>query len=571
MSDLGIKLIARVQEERGQYERTTMEFNPSFAPTTPELLRLVDLYWIDRYKGGDVDSDGWKRAFYNIIENPTMVAAKQIDLDTKDVRIVAEEGQSYYPAWIFTRDLKVWLKKNNIGKLLNDFLFTLPKYGYIIAKKAAGNKIFNAHPSQIMFQPDVNELWHSPFITGTNEMGANQFEAMRDSWFNIDAAIAEAEEKPKKRVKVYDRFGKAPQLFSENYQIVTEGGVVLFLKNFDNVEDLYRMLKWDDIKGRLAGRGVVEKLFEAQINRNRVEEFKNKGLDWTSKIIFQTRDTTFARNLMTDVENGEVVTPQDPLTVVNNSEKNLPAYRDAEESWERNVRSRTFAFPEVAGERPPAGTPLGTTQATLAQAGTFYDMKREEAGLFFGAIIREWVIPEFKKERRVEHRLMLGEFDEEELTRIKSLIENSRSNKEIFSYITRNGQIPDQQTVDIIKATQRQLINKEKDLKIPARYYDNVEYKADVIITSEQVDVSAKLTTLQTVLNILGANPTIMNDPRTKRIFYRMLDYAGINPIDFQVDESEDVSTSVAGVVERGGSPPRTVPIQARGRVPQTV
>ena len=198
-------------------------------------------------------------------------------------------------------------------------------------------------------------------------------------------------------------------------------------------------------------------------------------------------------------------------------------------------------------------------------------MKREEAGLFFGAIIREWVIPEFKKERRVEHRLMLGEFDEEELTRIKSLIENSRSNKEIFSYITRNGQIPDQQTVDIIKATQRQLINKEKDLKIPARYYDNVEYKADVIITSEQVDVSAKLTTLQTVLNILGANPTIMNDPRTKRIFYRMLDYAGINPIDFQVDESEDVSTSVAGVVERGGSPPRTVPIQARGRVPQTV
>lgn len=559
-----------VTDEKGKYERTTLKFSPPFAATTPEIIRLVDLYWIDRYQGGDVDDDGWKRAFYNVIENPTMVAAKQIDLDTKDVRVIAEDGQSYYPAWIFTRDLKVWLKKNNIGALLNDFLLTLPKYGFIIAKRAAGNKIFNAHPSQIMFQPDVNELWHSPFITGVNEMGARQLEAQRDSWFNIDFAIAEANEKPQKRILVYDRYGKHPD-FDENYQIVTEEGTVLFTKNFDNVEDLYRMLKWDNIKGRLAGRGVVEKLFEAQINRNRIEEFKNKGLDWTSKIIFQTRDTSFARNLLTDVENGEVVTPQDPLSVVNNAEKNLPAYRDAEATWEKNIRERTFSFPELSGERPPAGTPLGTSQIQVAQAGSFYDMKREEAGLFFGGLIREWVIPEFKRERRVEHRLMLGEFDEDELSKIKSLIETSRSNKSVFEYITRNGQIPDQQTVDLIKSTTRQLINKEKDLKIPARFYDNVAYKADVIITNEQIDVSAKLTTLQTVLNILGANPTIMNDPRTKRVFYKMLDYAGINPIDIQGDESDTVAQSVAGVVEKGGSPPRTVPIQATGSVSQAV
>jgi len=566
-SDAGKNLIKTISDEKGDYEKKQLEFAPSFARTTPNIISLIDMYWVDKFQGGDTDDNGWKRAFYNVIENPTMVASKQIDLDTKDIRIKASDGKSFYPSWLYTRDLNLWMKKRNFGVLLNELVYALPKYGFIIVKKADGNKVFNVHPASIVFEADAETLEASRYITATHNMAVHQLEEMDGTWKNVKVAMNEAKQEATKRIKVFERYGQHPDFKDTNYQIVTEKGTVLHTDKKE-LKDLYRMLKWDNIRGRLAGRGVVEKLFEAQINRNRVEEFKNTGLDWTSKIIFQSKDTSFLRNLLTDVENGEVLTSGEPLTQVNNQEKNLPAYRDFTADWDKNIRERTFAFPEVSGERPPAGTPLGTTQATLAQAGGFYDMKREELGMFIKGIITDWIIPEFKKERRVEHKLMLGEFDEDEITKIRGVFQTREVNKQILNYITKNGTLPDDQTIELIKATTAETLKKKKELTIPKGYYDQVQENADVIITNEMIDVAAKLTTFQTVFTMLAQNPEILNDPRTRRLFNRWMDLGGLNPVEAgTVDiDPPTVPQAVTGASANGGSPPRPNPIPSNAR-----
>ena len=390
---------------------------------------------------------------------------------------------------------------------------------------------------------------------------------------DINAAIKEVQADGSKRIKIFDRFGMHKDFGKNNYNIVTEGGVVLHSEEYESVEDIYRKLDWDRITGRGIGRGVVEDLLENQISRNRIEEFKNTGLDWTSKIIFQTRDDTFARNLLTEVDNGEVLNVQDNLTVVNNSEKNLPAYNEFTGQLDKNTRERTFAFPEVSGERPPAGTPLGTTKAQLGQAGSYYDQRREELGIFLGGIIRDWVIPEFKKERSVEHKLMLGEFSEDEIVRIKGVIENARVNKKIFEFTKKNKRLPDAQTRELIKASIKEQLRKEKDMTIPARYYDKevVSNTVDVLITNEQLDVAAELTTLQTTVTLLSQNPAILDDPRTKKAVYRMLSLAGKNPLEFESGELPEPTEAVTGFSGGQGSPPRPNPVPTNARPTQTV
>lgn len=568
----GEKLVATAKNEWSDFKQSTLKFAPSYANTIPNIIRLCDLYWVDQYLGGDTDDTGWKRSFYNIIKNPTLVSGKQIDIDTKDIRIIAEVGQSYYPSWIFTRDLKVWMKQRKLGLLLNELVLNFPKYGSIIVKKAQGNNIFNTHLANIAWEPTQSKLERSQFVTGLNEMASHEFDKLDGTWDNINKAKKEAETwGDTKRIPVYDRFGKAAGFGDDNYQIFTEHGTVLYTTKFDSIDEIYRKLDWDTIRGRGIGRGVIEDLFENQISRNRIEEMKQSSMDWTSKMIFQTRDDTFARNLLTEVDNGEVLTVRDELTPVNNTEKNLAAYRDASDQLDRNTKERTFAYAEVSGERPPAGTPLGSTKATLAQSGSYYDQKREELGIFLKGIILDWVIPEFKNDRRVAHKVMLNEYSQDELTKLRGLVVASKANQRIFDRIKETGRIPDAETRALIMAAVKESVNKEKDMEVPARFYDNVEYKADVLITNEAIDVAAELTTLQTIATLISQNPQMMDDPRTKRLLDRMMDISGTNPLDVDPAEIPEPTDAVTSAVSRGSvARPNPIP-SGQGQAIQTV
>jgi|TARA_R100001530_G_scaffold127734_1_gene97069 hypothetical protein len=571
MSQLGKNLVSTIKKEKAEFQKASFELAPSYANTIPRIIELVDLYWVDRFKGNAVDENGWKRAFFNVIKNPTLVTSKQIDRDTKDIRVIPAEGQSHYPAWIYSRDLKRWMKTTKLGLLLNELVLDLPKYGSIIVKKAAGNKIFNTHLDNVWWEATQRLLRKSRFVDSEMEMAEHELNEMEGIWDGLAGALAEVKKSATGRIKVYDRFGIHKGAGKNNYHIVTEGGVILHKAEYESVDEIWRKLDWDRIKGRGIGRGVVEDLMENQINRNRVEDFKNSALDWTSKLIFQTRDDTFARNLLTDVDNGEVLNIQDNLTQVNNSEKNLPAYRESNQEWDQNRKEKTFAFAENSGERPPSGTPLGTTKLTLGQSGSYFDQRGEEFSIWFSSIITDWVIPEFRKERRIEHKIMLGEFSEDELIRIKFLVENSRVTEKVFAFVKKNGRIPSAEERELMKSVVKEQLRKEKDMTIPARYYEQevINATVDVIMSNERMDIAAEITTNQTALTLLAQNPALLDDPRVKKLFYRQLSLVGKNPLEISVEELPEVSEAVnVASKASGGSVPRPNPVPSSVREP---
>lgn len=548
------KLIGQIQEEIEDYNRKQLDFAPSYAPTQKEIIDLIDYYWVDKFKDGDVSISGWKKMFYNIIQFPSLVSSKMIDLDTKDIRVIAEDGNSYYPAWIFKKDLNFWMKDKEFGKLLNSFVYDFPKYGSIVAKKVK-DEIFNVPMRNLYMKTDVDELSDSPYLI--EEHKYTSFMLKKQSWDKDTIKQVIEEEDDEDEICIYERFGDWSD--NKNYHIISETGIVLYSGKVDNINLIYRKLDWDKIKGRMLGRGQVEKLFETQIQMNKIENYRTEGLHWSSKHLFQTRDSTFNKNLTTDVDNGDVLFVTSELTEVNNSERNLAAYGTAEERLDKVKRELTFAYPELAGERPPAGTTLGTSIIQAQQASGYFDLKREEFGMWLKDIIIDWVIPTFEKNRKNAHKLMLSEFNDEELQKLRGLFITYHSNEEIMKFITKNKRIPSQEEVDLLKGITEKQIKNAKDLDIPAKFYDNIKYKVDVVITNEQMDTTAKQGVLQTVLGLLSTNPAILENPKTKKLFYQLLDLSGISPIDLQLDEVDTKMDMAVQSLQRGGSLAKSV------------
>ena len=151
---------------------------------------------------------------------------------------------------------------------------------------------------------------------------------------------------------------------------------------------------------------------------------------------------------------------------------------------------------------------------------------------------------------------MLGEFDETQLTKLREMFTTQHANADLLNFITSHQGFPDTQQEQIIRSAARERVNRQKDITVPSGFYDDVKYKVDVIITNEQIDVAARLSTLQTALQLLRSNPGIITTPTTKRVFFSLLDLSGISPIDLGIDDIQTptLSDTLAQFPQRGGS-----------------
>jgi len=539
-----------IQRKMSEYEKDiTMNFTPSYATTQESIISLIDNYWVSKYRDSGKDSLGFQKPFYNIVINPTEVASKMIDVDTKDIKVIAEDGKSYYPVWFFTKELRDWMKEKNFGKLLNEIVYQLPKYGTVVLKKSGED--VNIVPLQNLINNPIVRQLDDDLIIEQHIETKQQFKKRKWDKEAINEAVADMEENDKD-ITYYEAYGDFSDDIStgENYFIFSELGVELFRAKLD--ECPYKEVHWDKLEGRWLGRGQVEKLFEAQIHLNKIANYKAQSLHWTSKRIFQTRDDTVEKNLMVDIQNGDIMRINSEITPIANEERNIHAYREEEESWGQLIDKLGFSYDTMRGQRPPAGTPLGTTQIQTAMASGFFDLKQEDVGLFLRDLILGWLIPMFEKNKKSKHEIMVSNFSEEELAHLREMIIEDKANKAIMEYITKSGNIPAQGEVDAIKIVVQEKTKKEKSITIPKDFYSNLKYKIDVVITGEQIDLASKMSGAQVALQILGSNPTILQDPKTKKYFMQLMEAIGMNPLDVQEEESPDAM--LQNVAQMGGS-----------------
>lgn len=522
-----------------------------------ETLNRIYFYYNSKFTTGDIDDDGDRKYFYNINRNPCKVFTKAVDFDTKNIRLLTAGGGDPTKTWFMERDLKYWMRDKGFGKTLNRLFSELPIFGSVVLKIIDGTPYF-VDLRNFIVEANANTLDDSNYIIEIHNLTIGQFRKIAKDmqWKQslVDEAIRQYYEmKGRTHMRLYERYGEVPvydekgnvtyeyrRVFSAdvgNDELDQQGQVVTYHKGVEMESKAweghpYREFHTDKMSGRWLGVGVVESLFEPQVRMNESTNLQSKASYWSALRVFQSRDASVARNMLSEVRNGEILQVDSEITQINMEDRNLAYFANDDQKWLRNRDELTFSYDVVQGERLPAGTPLGSAQLAVSQTLTYFETIQENIALDVKEMLYEDIIPYFEKESSLEHTIRLVGQD---LDQYINMIKNDLVIKEVIRIATTDGRLVTNAERDAIGIAVGESIkqNKEKILTVPTGYYKDIKYDVDIDITGESIDTRVRSATLFAILQAMTADPTMTTDPVKRKFLYTMGEDGGINMSDY--------------------------------------
>lgn len=550
-----------------------------------QTIKKAHLYYNSRFLSGDLDSNGRKKIFFNIVKAPCKVASRFLNFDTKNIRLIANTRDSEMSTFLLEKELKNWMKTNKIAITLNKIADLAPVYGSVVLKKTKkGADIVDLR--RLILDQTVDTITNSRFVTIEHNLTPSQLRAkQKDGWENVDEVISKfyVNTAPEPYiqdgnlnqvvstplVKIYERYGEVPKSWldgtapKENEEmvralfivagvdsfgtgedgktVIREDGVVLFKSRWFG-DYPFRDFHFDKTEGRWLGIGVVEDLFQIQERTNELANEKRESMTISNKHIFQTQDKTIIKNLLRDLSNGAVIQAgaNGGLTPMANEERNLTAFSSEENRYAMQAKELTFSYDAIRGEQLPASTPA--TNAVIQDRNTksVYGVKRENLANMLRFFFTDLVIPQAIKDLTPEHIMhFIG--STEELFKLDSVIVKNLSNKTAIDMIL-NGKLVTEETLMAIRqdiTNQLKEAGVDRFITIKEAYYKNADFTFDINIDNEQEDLQLLTNNLFSVFTALASNPNILQDPVIKALFYEYAERAGVSPMKLEIAAME--------------------------------
>jgi len=289
----------------------------------------------------------------------------------------------------------------------------------------------------------------------------------------------------------------------------------------------YKKVDYLTIEGRALGLGIIEMLFDPQRRWNEMCNQKALSMKLGSKHIYQSRDTTVASNIMTDLLDGEILKVNSEITPIATEERNLGAYSQEESKLMGVIRSLANAHEIMTGENLPSRTPFRLGALMNENAGKLFEFIRENVSLFLEEMIREWVLPQFEAGIVKEHIFEL--YDAKTIRLIVEKDINRRLNIAIKDYVISSGEYPTKEEVDMLKETLMSKHNDTEFAKIVERYLEFPK-TLSIDITGESSNRTVELESMTNFMQLLGQNPILLQDPQFRPMMEEIAGKIGINP-----------------------------------------
>lgn len=571
-------IFAAIRHDRDDFLYNYIEIVDGLLFNQYQNIKRIHKYYNSHYESGDYETINGvqrKKVFYNINKWRADVATKMIDIDVKDFLLISENYDTDFQVYLLEKEMKAWLKKHKLGKVLNEVVRKLPVYGSVVLRKLQdGAEVVDLR--MLMNDQGANTLKEGRYTILKHLMTASDMRKMKGTWDNVDEAIqkfctynAESYEdlyslnRPASSpyVEVYERFAEVPLSWItdkesdsekwilgrfivagiDQYQLgkdgeaIGEDGVILFREKIKELP--FKEVHYQKTEGRWLGIGVVEDTFEAQVQINRVKDAESKAMELASLILFQSRDELASRNLLSDVENGEILRVKSEITRIDNKINNTGEFKTVADSYEQLADRSTFSYDIVRGEAPPASSTLGSVQIQAEQAASIFDYKRENVGLFLQEFITDLVFPELESQINTSHVLRFtGSKDELEKMRRKAAEMYCRK------LALESGEIPtaEEKEMQVEKILQQfRTLGDKIWIDIRKDFFQNLEYEVTLEVTGETKNVQAMLNNISAVLTELARNPALIQNPLLKRLLFKQMSLMGMSVSELEMADAE--------------------------------
>ena len=522
-----------------------------------QTIKQIEFYWNSQYISGQFDEIGRIKPFYNISKFRVNVATRATDLDVKDVRITSDNRNDRVRSMLLNHELKNWFKEVGFSKLLNDWGKTRAKYGGALIKKYKDEdgelKIELVEWKNVITdQTDIE----NGVVIEVHYMSPSELSKKNGVWNNVPEAMKLAtksrgmkgnkDQATEKRIPIYEVHGEFPANYNpetpdadpnkyERMTFIIAGSdtskqIILWHEMED--ENPYSYLGWDSVTGRGLGIGIVEDGFQAQMWTNEAITAEKNVMDLAGKVFIKTNASSLQNNIIADMENGQVIKLEanEDANILNLTPSSLPQFQNLVEKWNTQYERSTNTFDSVSGETLPSNTPLGSVAIQSAQASSFFDYRREEAGIYWSNVLMEWVLPYLIKKINKDH-ILASDFSIEELKIIDKSFSIYEANNRVKEAVLSGKIIGEGQYDEAVQAFTDFIAQdgKRRYLDVPKGYFKDYEDNVTIDITGETRNKQAMLQSLDNILAKIQANPAILTDPNASQLLSEMLELSGIN------------------------------------------
>lgn len=573
-------IFSKIRQEQTDFMYNYISVVQGYSFNQYLTIKRIHLYLNSKYENTDLYL-GREKLFFNVVIPPCEVAMRMLNLDTKQIKLWPMNPKSQFSTYLLEKELKLWLKTSKMGQILNKIAEEAPRYGSVVLEKTKdGAEVIDLR--RLILDPTVETVGKSRFITTISYMTPT--ELYESGWDKdaVDEAIKRFSDpnaqstyedrqgninlmKSSPYIKVHKRYGEVPQwwvddklapgtpegdklvktvfivagadlLYKNNDtgKVTGEAGVVLF-KSLWRKEWPFKDFHYMKVKGRWLGMGIVEMLFDVQTRVNELKNQKRVSMEISSMHLFQGPQS-MVKNIYTDLQSGDYMVKKDGsdgITPIANEERNLPAFKDEEASYQAQVDSLSFAYEAVRGDVDTQAT-LGQTQIAVSQGTTVYAFKKENLGLFLQEFFNELVMPQLMKDLTPEH-IMRFTGTAQELNKLDEAAAEVYANDHIKNMLLSGTfmTLEDQQALIEKAKAEYQKLGESRYLKIKENFYKDAEFEFDFLITNEQADPSKLSQNIQALLSMY--DPMKMQDPVYQLFISKMSDSIGISPAELEL------------------------------------
>ncbi len=545
-----------------------------------ENVKKTHLYLNSRfYSGSNTNADqplvdGIERAeddrIFFQITTPRVKAVKRFfNIDIADVVLDEIDPQSELALQLLNKDFDRFAEKHGLSAEFNKFRDPYIEYGSLVIE-VLGNKKPSVIPLQNYFlDPTVERSADSRFNTIKYSMTPKMLrDKIKDGWDKdaVEAAIKAASEKSNAKnsyeddggtnqiissslIDVYKRYGYlCRHMVDDEAKEGTEGGdeeimtmTVVALgpnavkkgnKDDDKSEVLYKQEWKSDLPildthlvkthGRWQGIGIVELLYPIQQRMNEVANQKRISMEISMLHLFQTADPGVLNNILTDLENGDVLRTkvQGSISPIATEERNLAATESEIVTYQTQGDKLSFANDLLSGGDVASSTPAtNVVVSNNNQVLVHLEDRQNFTNFVADEYIKRHVVPQLIKEMDDEHFLRIVS-EPEDLLQIDDKIVDMQAWEIIKDRAINQGKMIDAVMQDDLKKEIRQTLARKggnRYAKILKGYYKSKIGDVLVLIGNEKKDLAKMANNTLQFFNVIQ-NPQVLDDP-VNRLF----------------------------------------------------
>jgi len=534
MSQVQSSLFKRMEAEIDNYISTSIEVSAGVFYSQYRTIQRIYKFKNRDLSGSKLNDDLSYNYYFDIISPRADSETKNLRFDTKNILVFSQNPRKDFPVvFISNASIKAWMRDNGEDDKLKESIEEFTANGNVGFKKVRGGyEIMDALNTYVTNQK-AKSVDDTDLIERHPDMTASDLKAMT-AWENVDEVIKDLGgksftasdnttpiETTNKMYEIFERSGEISmaewkELSGEkpedgdkhNYFLakviiagLRKGGqgakYVLFKEKLKGkLSDHYEYAHRGKYEGRFWRMGMYELLFDHQIRANQIGNDLARGLEWASKVIFHSTDSSILSNIRADLDNGDVLISKD-LTQVDVRMRGLDQLIA---DWNRlmaDANSLAHASEVVTGDTMPSGTPFRLGALLDQNAGKMFVLLRQKITLPYRRVFKNWVLKELLKDLKGEDIFNLTG-DADMVDQLREIIVDSWYVENLVAI----GPHTREQGIAIKEVKLEELKKKEPTIKNSEKIWKGVFERLFVTITGENSDMADNIQDIVTLLSM---------------------------------------------------------------------